>query len=245
MTSPEFFLDPEDVAENSYAKNEEEASEIVVNQDTQEETSDEDLRTLKDKLLTVPNAITTAGLGLTLDGAKHSEEWRGFFEGLSGRLLDLVDGKAARWLEDHKPAGWPSQKSEVGALYDAGADKIGVAATLAAQWRSGAAPKVVLGGIVAENLFNTGATAYASRYMDKEDIERSTAGGWSMLAANIALGAYEAGNIFEKGHYESAARTSKNIGHIAAVTGLVVLGIPAMAGYGKRALQARQNGKAQ
>ncbi len=51
-------------------------------------------------VVTVPNAITAIGLGLTLDGARRGLGTRvGFTEAAVGKGLDLLDGALAKWAQ--------------------------------------------------------------------------------------------------------------------------------------------------
>ena len=82
--------------------------------------------------LTVPNALSLAGLALVCRGAKDIKTAKGVSQIIAGRTLDLADGAVARTL---------NQSSDFGAAVDANFDKIGVLALAAKAYSQDVAPK--------------------------------------------------------------------------------------------------------
>lgn len=132
-------------------------------------------------VLTIPNAISAVGLGLVLHGSARADTGRGITETVIGRLLDLLDGKVARML---------NQSSEFGAGIDAAFDKAGILAIGINEWRGNIAPKPALLAIAAQNAVNLVATAVATRLGGDDDLAPVLDGKTAMAYQNGALGAY-------------------------------------------------------
>lgn len=76
-------------------------------------------------LFTVSTAVTASSLGLVLNGCRSIDTIAGVNQIMLGRCGDLLDGYLARLL---------NQTSDMGAFADTAADKIGMAAIIAAAW---------------------------------------------------------------------------------------------------------------
>lgn len=139
------------------------------------------------EVLTVPNAISAVGLGLVLHGSARADTGYGIAETVAGRLLDLLDGKVARML---------NQGSEFGAGVDATFDKAGVLAIGVNLWRGRLAPRPALLAIAAQNAVSLVATAAAVRLSGEEDLAPVSAGKTAMAYQNGALGAYAVSALF-------------------------------------------------
>jgi len=85
-------------------------------------------------VLTPANAITIVGFALTVIGAFKLNTFSGLVLAASGRVLDIVDGAVAR----------RTHASHLGALLDAGADKISMLAMLIAMYYFQLAPVLFL-----------------------------------------------------------------------------------------------------
>lgn len=138
----------------------------------------------------MPNAISVAGLGLVVGGAKKFDtatkendkagQVIGALMILGGRICDLADGPAARFF---------GQESDFGAEVDAVCDKaaMGVITTLLA--KHNIMPKPVLATIVTKNAINAGATVYHGLTND-EAFRTPKSGKLSMAADNVTVAAY-------------------------------------------------------
>ena len=141
-------------------------------------------------IFTVPNAISVAGLGLVVGGAKKFDtatkendkagQVIGALMILGGRICDLADGPAARFF---------GQESDFGAEVDAVCDKaaMGIITTLLA--KHNIMPKPVLATIVTKNAINAGATVYHGLTND-EAFRTPNSGKLSMAADNVTVAAY-------------------------------------------------------
>ena len=194
---------------------------------------------------TLANVITASGGVMVAAGLKTGIDTPG---GLAlaaiGRGCDLIDGRTARAR---------NEDSDLGALFDAGTDKIACAGILVSAWRKGYVPNVVGGALVIQNLTNGWATAKAQKANPHEKLLPSKAGKLSMFAQSVSLLSYvmsgiasqEANKIIpirevedsqqqKRQRYLKIASNSRRLGHAAAFVGLGPLGIPATRGYLKR-----------
>lgn len=179
-------------------------------------------------IFSVPNAISAAGLGLVLYGARKFDTGKRTHDARTvrtaimmmagGRLLDLLDGKAARCLH---------QESDLGAAVDAVGDKCGMLAIGTAMARHDIIPKPVVGMIAAKNTVNAAATAYYG-LGHTEAIRTPKAGKLSMAADNVAIAAYMAEKCARKG--SKVERVAHTVAVGSAALG-AVLGIAAAKDY--------------
>jgi len=111
---------------------------------------------LKD-IVTPANAITIAGLLLTLFGALRLDTVSGLVMTIAGRGLDMVDGPVSR----------RTHTSHIGALLDAGSDKVSMLALLIAMYYFGLAPTLFLSFIFVYHA----AIVYMSLSGEKHGVE--------------------------------------------------------------------------
>ena len=178
-------------------------------------------------VLTVPNAISAVGLGLVLHGSRRADTGWGITETVVGRLLDLLDGKVARML---------NQSSEFGAGIDAAFDKAGVLAIGINEWRFRIAPRPALLVIAAQNAVNLVATAVATRLGGDEDLAPVVDGKSAMAYQNGALGAYAVSALFRRRN-RAVSLAFRVIGDADTVIGTGYFGVKASRQYVSRALE--------
>ena len=178
-------------------------------------------------VLTVPNAISALGLALTVHGSRRADTGWGITETVAGRLLDLLDGKVARMLD---------QSSEFGAGIDAAFDKAGVLAIGINEWRGGIAPKPALLVIALQNAVNLVATAVATRLGGEEDLAPVLAGKAAMAYQNGALGAYAVSALFRRRN-RAVSVVFRVIGDVDTVVGTGWFGVKASRRYVSRAME--------
>ncbi|PID32239.1 hypothetical protein CR970_01470 [Candidatus Saccharibacteria bacterium] len=95
----------------------------------------------REDILTPANAVTLAGLALTLYGSIHLETALGFWLLVLGRSLDMVDGPVAR----------RTHTSRFGIALDAVADKLSLIPISVALLVYGLAPVIAVWYVVAQN----------------------------------------------------------------------------------------------
>ena len=177
---------------------------------------------------TVPNAISAAGLGLVVAGAKKFDtatkendkagQIIGALMILGGRICDLTDGPTARLL---------GQESDVGAGADAGCDKAAMAIIIALLVKHNIMPKPVLATIAAKNAINAGATVYHGLTND-EAFRTPKSGKLSMAADNVAIAAYFLKSLAPEGSKLERCAGVAALGSFAVGT---VLGVAAAKDY--------------
>ena len=179
-------------------------------------------------VLTVPNAISAVGLALVLKGSARPDTGWGIALTVAGRLLDLLDGKVARMLD---------QSSEFGAGVDAAFDKAGVLAIGINEWRGNIAPKPALLAIAVQNAVNLAATAISTRLAGDEVLTPVPQGKAAMAYQNGALGAYAVATLLRKHGKTTGGQLFTLIGHVDTLIGTGYFGIPASRLYVARARQ--------
>ena len=177
---------------------------------------------------TVPNAISAAGLGLVVAGAKKFDtatkendkagQIIGALMILGGRTGDLADGLAARRLR---------QESDFGAGFDAFCDKFGMAVIGIIAGKLYVVPKSVLATIAAKNAVNAGATVYHGLTND-EAFRTPKSGKLSMAADNIAIAAYFLKSLAPEG---SKLERCAGVAALGSVAAGAVLGVAAAKDY--------------
>ena len=173
-------------------------------------------------IFTIPNAISAVGLALVLKGSARADTGWGISLTVVGRLLDLVDGKVARMLD---------QSSEFGAGIDAAFDKAGVLAIGVNEWRGNIAPKPALLAIALQNAVNLAATAVSTRLGDDQELTPVNEGKAAMAYQNGALGAYAVAALLRQRGVPAGALAFQWIGHVDTVVGTGYFGIPASRQY--------------
>lgn len=176
--------------------------------------------------MTMPNAVSALGLVLTLRGAAHLDSPRGLLQAAAGRTLDVVDGALARQL---------GQASSLGAVLDAGFDKVAVAALIAAAWRHRLVPRPALVAIAAQNLLNGAATAGAEVRTGREGLTTVRDGKLAMAWQNVAMATYALASVISPGLRRApVAGALRVMGHVAIVVGVGHFGVRASAAYLQR-----------
>ncbi len=173
-------------------------------------------------VLTIPNAISAVGLGLVLHGSARAETGWGITETVAGRMLDLLDGKVARLL---------NQSSQFGAGVDAAFDKAGVLAIGINEWRGNIAPKPALVAIALQNAVNLAATAVATRIGGDQELSPVLAGKSAMAYQNGALGAYAVSTLLARRGHRGASLAFRILAHTNTVVGTGYFGAKASRQY--------------
>lgn len=184
-------------------------------------------KSLSQKIFTLPNAMTVLGGFLTWQGANNINHPSGVAQIIIGRTIDTLDGVVARST---------GQESELGALLDAGMDKLVTSKIMYELLQHRAAPKCVLGTIATFNTINAGATALTEYQQPDTNLRPVKTGKFAMAAENIALFAYTASHVAEKSGHDVASKRLRILGHVAAATALP-LAIHSSASYVKRAIK--------
>jgi phosphatidylglycerophosphate synthase len=178
------------------------------------------------EIFTVPNAISTAGFGAVVKGSIDADPAKSLAYTTAGRALDLVDGVAARALD---------QGSDFGAGVDALLDKLGMAAIISGGVYHKRIPKTAAAAVVAHNALNAGASIANEIRHPNEPARPSKVGKVGLFVENIGLLSYLASSAVEAKHPDSRLATNlKLAGHALTAAG-VGLGAIAGAGYLKRA----------
>ena len=172
-------------------------------------------------IFTVPNAISAVGLGLVVHGSARADTGWGITETVIGRLLDLLDGKVARML---------NQSSEFGAGIDAAFDKAGVLAIGINEWRGRIAPRPALLAIAVQNAVNLAATALATRLGGDDELAPAVDGKSAMAYQNGALGAYAVSALFRT-RSRPTSIIFRVIGDIDTLVGTGYFGVKASRHY--------------
>lgn len=178
----------------------------------------------REDIVTPANALSTAGLALTLVGSANIDKVSGVAMIGAGRVLDLADGYVAR----------RTHTSEFGGVVDATFDKLAVAAFTVQAWRHDTAPQAIIAGIVMFNVVNAVANVYTDR--KGHEAKSSKAGKYGMFGQNMTLGAFT-----------MASALGGNAGLEAAGVGLAAASMPysvkASYDYMKSAAQARASSR--
>lgn len=183
-------------------------------------------RPSKREIFTVPNAISATGFGLVVKGSLEADPVRSVSYTTAGRALDLIDGTAARVLD---------QTSDFGAGVDATLDKLGMAAIIAGGVYHKRIPTPAAAAVVAHNVINAAASVAHGVRHPQDSIRPSKAGKVGLFVENIGVLSYLASSAVEAKQPNSRlAGSLKLAGHALTVAG-VGLGLLAGAGYTKRA----------
>lgn len=167
------------------------------------------------------DAITGAGLALSIYGATEIGTTRGVLLFGAGRMLDLADGAVAR----------RTYSSRYGANADAVTDKIAVAYGMYEAFRQDAVPEAALAIIAINNVINTAANLYITR--NGGEAASSKAGKHGMFGQNLAFGGLALGNAMGNHALEMAGWGATAISTPIATK--------ASLGYTKQAIQVRRS----
>lgn len=178
------------------------------------------------EIFTIPNALSTTGLGLVVKGSVEADPIKSLTYTAAGRGLDLLDGVTARTLD---------QGSDFGAGVDALFDKLGMAAIIGGGLIHGRIPKTAGAAVVAHNTLNAAASiTHEIRHPD-EPTRPSQLGKIGLFVENVGVLSYIASAAIETKRPHSHVATGLTLaGHALTATG-VSLGLAAGAGYVKRA----------
>lgn len=133
--------------------------------------------TIRD-IISPATLLTASGLLFVIAGSIRLHSLTGLELVVLGRFMDLLDGPAAR----------ATRATRFGAAFDASADKLSLAAILAAAFYFHMAPPVVLAYIALHNLLNA-AAAIRAEHRGKQP-HTAISGKLCMFLENIALFAY-------------------------------------------------------
>lgn len=176
-------------------------------------------------LFQLPTAISATGLALVAQGCRAITTLEGVNRIAAGRGLDLVDGIAARAL---------NQESDAGALADATCDKVGMALIAASALRHNAVPRHVIGSMFASNLTSTGLSAAAAIRHPKESYRPTKTGKHCMAAFNLGIISHLYANALEHERPELELHPHfQRLGQVASATG-IALTIPTNVEYASR-----------
>lgn len=183
----------------------------------------------KKYVFTVPNAITLAGLVITIFGAIHINTVPGIVITAFGRIMDIVDGRIARRF---------GQSSPFGAMLDAISDKVGGLAIVIAEWYFGIAPVVVLLSFIILNLANAVTGFIITQVEGVLTVPPSKSGKHAIFMQNLSLGAFAVAYVLTDGPIKDVFWV---LGVVIAFIGVFLLGLPATIGYYKTAYSLRKH----
>lgn len=178
-------------------------------------------------LFQLPTLITTASLGLVINGCRTIETINGVNQIVAGRCGDLLDGYVARLLD---------QSSDLGALADTAADKLGMTAILGAAWHKNAVPKLPLATIASKQVMNVGLTSLTAYRHPRQGFRPTMTGKYAMAADNAALVGYLYSNAIarERPDLVDLQRGARLLGRVGFIAGSA-LSAPATLEYAERA----------
>lgn len=171
------------------------------------------------------NVVTIGSLALVLNGCREIDTVRGVNKIVAGRTGDLLDGYLARLLD---------QSSDMGALIDTSADKLGMTAIIGAAWHKNAMPKVPLSVIAGKQVMNVGLTALTAHNHPHKGFRPTMTGKYAIAADNAALIGYLYHNAISDEHSD-LKDGALLLGRLGFAAGSA-LSVPATLEYAKRAL---------
>lgn len=176
-----------------------------------------------------PTLITMGSLALVINGCRKIDTINGVNQIVAGRCGDLLDGYVARLL---------NQSSDLGALADTAADKLGMTAILGAAWHKNAVPKTPLTVIAGKQVMNVGLTALTAHNHPHQGFRPTMTGKYAMAADNAALVGYLYSNAIqrERPDLEKLQQGALLLGRIGFAAGSA-LSIPATLEYAERAIK--------
>lgn len=179
-------------------------------------------------LFKLPTLVTATSLALVINGCRTLDTVAGVNQIVAGRCGDLLDGYIARLLD---------QSSDLGALADTAADKLGMAAIVGTAWHKNAVPKTVLSTIASKQAANVGLTSLTAYRHPGQGFRPTMTGKYAMAADNAALFGYLYSNAIAHEHPELTAlhHGARQLGRISFIAGSA-LSVPATLEYAGRAL---------
>lgn len=180
-------------------------------------------------LFTPATAVTLGSLALVLNGCRKIDTVNGVNQIVIGRTGDLVDGFLARLLD---------QSSDMGALADTAADKIGMTAILGAAWHKNAIPKAPLSIIAGKQLLNVGLTSLTAINHPQQGFRPNQFGKYAMAADTAACIGYLYSNALKNEHPDKKELQQgfELLGRIGFAAGSA-LSVPATLEYAERAFR--------
>jgi phosphatidylglycerophosphate synthase len=164
-------------------------------------------------LVSVPNAISLAGYAMVLDGARDLSKVNNIHKIGLGRGLDLVDGLAARVLD---------QGSDMGAVVDVTLDKLGVLAIARAAWKQEALPKSFISYVLAKNTAHAALTVAAGIKHPHDSFRPPKSGKHAMFGDNLGGGLLLYAHAYEQESPELAKhKTLRRLGYATIAAGMV------------------------
>jgi phosphatidylglycerophosphate synthase len=189
-------------------------------------------RPTKQEVLSIPNAISAAGVGLVVKGSLESDNLKAATYTGIGRALDLVDGPVARLTH---------QESDFGAKVDAVFDKLGMLAIMAGSLYHDRIPKPAAAAVITHNVINTGVSIMQEVKHPDTPVRPTKAGKVGLFLENIGVLSYMAASAIEsRTTHNKNVRALTLAGHALTATG-VGLGLIAGSQYVRRAATDSQN----
>jgi len=189
-----------------------------------ESIAERDLR-LRD-LPSIPNAISLAGFAFVKAGSEDLSKVNNIHLIALGRGLDLVDGVAARFL---------NQSSDMGAAVDVTFDKLGMSVIAKAAYEQQALPKWVIGYDVVKHIAHTALTVSAAYNHPTESFRPPRSGKWAMFGDNLGAGLLLYANAYEKQYPDLGKHKKLRRAGYAAIIGGMAAEVPAITTYINRA----------
>jgi phosphatidylglycerophosphate synthase len=178
-------------------------------------------------IISIPSAISLAGLALVIHGSKRIDTLAGVSEVAVGRSFDLLDGFCARALE---------QESDMGALIDASCDKIGMGFMVMNAWRKNVVPKEALSLIIASNTVNASLFSIAALRNPKTRYRPPQNGKHAMSLYNAGLIGYAYAHALENEYPGNHLHEPIRVLSRSAIIAGTALAIPAAGEYFHRAI---------
>lgn len=176
-----------------------------------------------------PTLVTMGSLALVMNGCRRIDTVSGVNQIVLGRTGDLLDGYIARLLD---------QSSDLGALADTAADKLGMAAIVSAAWHKNAVPKMPLSVIAGKQLMNIGLTALTAHNHPHQGFRPTMTGKYAMAADNAALVGYLYSNALAREYPElNLHQGALVLGRVGFAAGSA-LAIPTTLQYTQRAFNS-------
>jgi phosphatidylglycerophosphate synthase len=148
--------------------------------------------------LTVPNGISVLGAAYVARGLHEGLDTpEGAWHVFEGRMLDLVDGLAARVLH---------QASDFGAILDPTLDKGGVAGIVVEEWQKDIIPKPLALAIGAQQAANIALTGAAKKGHPEVELRPTREGKRGMFFQNFTMGFFSLERVFSQAHPDTTLK---------------------------------------
>lgn len=148
------------------------------------------------EIATVPNVMSTAGAVYVARGLHEGLDTpEGAWHVFVGRMLDIGDGIAARFLH---------QSSDFGALLDASLDKGGVVGIVAEEVSKDILPKPLAAAIIGQNAANVALTKMAQENHPEAELRPTRNGKRAMFYQNFTMGFLSLKRVFSEAHPDTS-----------------------------------------